>query len=359
MTKLATSLVLLIACLGCTKTPAPIPQTGPQSHAQDTPPSESLPGEYVGWMFIDGEFMLLDGSGGTKDTIKLNSDGTFERLAETTIMQTTQVKSTGRYLRSGDKVDLIGTSEAKVQIEAAPEIRAFPLEMQLVIAQDSLRDQKKGVIAGMFYRKVGTGPPIVPEDLKLKPSDPKALKLVDEIKTTYAGLNSFSCTGTLKAEGGGFLALSAKYEYTFLRPKLRYTASTPRLTEDIYWDGKKTWWTTGGKSVEGRPLNDALSTVGGQMGPGGELLTSLLLPDSQMTPMLDASEVSLAPVETINGSKCWVLKLTTANLDSTRIWIDQANHMILKLTEDLRAGTVEFSPKPDSAINTTRFQPPK
>lgn len=324
---------------------------------------DDLSGTYMGWMFMDGSYVASDGSLGVKDRLTLKGDGTYSYELVSTAMAQVTVTASGKFKRSGENLLLTGTMTATGTDGATSGSQSGPHTLELHLENGMLaRSDATGV--PFYYRKEGTGPPPVPEKLRLQPSEPDALALVEKVEKTYASLKSYSDTGTIKSGGGGFAAKDAKFTTAFERPsKFRFVATNLEGGKEferteITWDGKTCWWysTEFGETTE-RPLGNALS-ISSVTYAYADFVTELLLPvEMRSSRLLEKyPEATLLPDETISGKLCAVLKLKKKDSFATTLWIDKVSNLVMRISEDLRGVTVNLSPKANPTLSTDDFR---
>ena len=341
-------LVLLTMCWGCS--------------AQKK--GDPLAGTYVGWMFIDGQAHAADGSQGMSQKLTLEPGGAYTLQTETSVMMVASIRAEGTYTHVRDAVSLNGHQTATVDDGYTKGTDSGPHQMTLKV-KDSMLVMTDGKGDPFYFRKEGTGPPPLPSQLQLKQSDAAAIALIEKVEKAYASLKSFRATGSVKSNGGGFVAKDARFKVLYQSPsKFRFEASifdggTESDRAEITWDGgAKCWWYSKefGETTD-RTVGNALSIAAVTFGPEADILPSLLLPRELGQGGLSAlyPEATLLPDEEIDGKVCAVLQLRTTGADATKLWIDESSGMILRLYEELRAVTVTFVPHPNVAIDSSEF----
>ena len=242
--------------------------------------------------------------------------------------------------------------------ETGPHHLKLKLENGMLMGKDGKNDP-------YYYRKEGTGPPPLPTQLQLKPSDDAAVALIEKVEKTYASLRSLKVTGTVQSQGGGFVAKNANFRLLFQSPsQFRFEASVllgsngETDENQITWDGgAKCWWYAKEfGEITDRTLGNALSIVAVNAGPQANLLSELLLPKELGQGALSAEpEATLLPDEKLGGKVCAVLQLRSQGASATKVWVDKSSGMILQLYEELRGITVTFASHPNVAIAPQDF----
>lgn len=310
-------LVLLVVCLGC-------------SGAKKGDP---LAGTYVGWMFIDGQPHAADGSLGMTQKLILKPDGAYHFQTESTMMVVMSVNAERTYRRNGDQVSLNGKETVVAHDGGKKETETGPHQMTLTVENDMLMI-KDGKDDPFYFRKEGDGPPPLPPQLQLKPSDAGAIALIEKVEKAHAALKSFRVTGRVQSQGGGFVAKDARFKLLFQSPsKFRFEASkfeggVEHDRTEITWDGgPKCWWYTKefGENND-RPVDNALSIVAVNFGPEADILPSLLLPQEFDYGSLSTQypEATMLPDEEVGGKMCAVLQLRSRGADATKLWVEKS-----------------------------------
>lgn len=171
-------------------------------------------------------------------------------------------------------------------------------------------------------------------------------------------------TGTVKSEGGGFVAKDARFKLLFQRPSsLRFESEILAGSNgevertEITWDGgEKCWWYTDefGETTD-RTLGNAMSIVAVNSGPQVDLLLSLLMPEERVS-IGDGAEASLLADETIGSQSCAVLQLKDKNGTVTKLWVAKSSNLVLRIHEELRGVTVNLEPRANVAIRAEEFK---
>ncbi len=345
MRRLAKTLIAFFSCFGCSA------------------PTSELAGRYVGWMFMDGEYIASDGTMGTSESLTLRADSTYAYEMQSSFMGPMSVKAEGKFERAGESLELKGTMTARARDGQKESTESGPHRLSLKL-ENGMLTYKDGKGDAYFFRREGTGPPPSPPELKLKASDPAAVALLRKVEKTYASLKTYLDTGTVKSQGGGFVAKDARFRTLFERPsKFRFEAS--QLVDgrefdrtEVTWDGSTCWWYTTefGETTE-RPLGNALGIVSLTFGPEANLVPPLLMPDAFRGSGLAEiyPEISLLPDENLGDRACAVLQLRSKGAYATKLWIDKSTNMIVRLYEDLRDVTVTFEPSPNTRIEAAEF----
>ena len=324
--------------------------------------SDPLVGTYVGWMFINGR--AVGNSPGMSQELTLESGGKYVLQIESTVMMLASIKAEGTYKRTGDEVRFTGQQTISSDDGYKKETHSGPHVMTLKVV-DGMLTAMDGKGDPYFFRKEGTGPPPLPAQLQLQPSEPAAVALLAQIEKTYSSLKSLRVTGSVKSQGGGFVAEDAKFTVLFQSPsKLRFEASifdgkTEIDRAEVTWDGGANcwWYSKEFGETRDRSLGNALGIVSVNFGPPADILPVLLVPDQIGFGSLSESypEAMLLPDEKVGEKLCSVLQLKSEGADVTRLWVDKSNWMILKLHEELRDVTVTFDPHPNATIDTKEF----
>lgn len=340
-------LAAILLCAGCS----------PKAKA------DPLVGDYVAWMFLDGQAVSYDGSMGATQTLSLTPDGKYIYVTETSIMADLKARATGTYKRVGDELVFTGTLSSTMDDGYKKGTESGPHEMKLRIVGAVLELAGEEAMS-MYYVKKGSGPPPLPPKMQLKESEPAASELIKKIEATYASVKSIVVTGTVKSEGGGFVAKDARFKLLYQRPSLlRFESdilvgsNTEVERTEITWDGgEKCWWFTDeyGETTD-RTLGNAMSIVAVNSGPQVDLLLSLLMPEER-APMGDGAEASLLADETIGSQLCAVLQLKDMNGTVTKLWVAKSSNLVLRIYEELRGVTVNLEPRANAAIRAEEFK---
>lgn len=144
-------LVVILLCAGCS----------PKAK------SDPLVGEYVAWMFLDGQAVSYDGSMGATQTLSLAPDGQYIYVTKSSVMVDLKARATGKYKRVGEELVFTGTLTRTMDDGYKKGTESEPHEMKLRIV-GSVLEEAGGDALSMYYVKKGSGPPPLPPQLQLK-----------------------------------------------------------------------------------------------------------------------------------------------------------------------------------------------
>lgn len=324
---------------------------------------DPLVGDYVSWILLDGQAVKIDGANGTKQTLSLLPDGKYTYELETSVMVELKSQAAGTYQRVGNELNFTGTLTSTMDDGYKKGTETEPHEMKLQIVGGVLEDAG-GNVMSTYYVKKGARPPPLPPNIQSKESEPAATELIKKVEATYASVKSMVVTGTVKSEGGGFVAKDARFKLLFQRPSpLRFESDILLSSNgevertEVTWDGgEKCWWYTDefGETTD-RTLGNAMSIVAVNGGPQVDLLLSLLIPESQ-APMGQGAEASLLADETLGGQLCAVLQLKGKDGSTSKLWVAKSSHLVLRIYEELRDVTVNLEPRANVAIKAEEFK---
>jgi len=145
----------------------------------------------------------------TRWTFSLKDDGTFTEHMTNYVMVTVISDSSGRYTRNGNILTLTGVRKGYRDdgYVKGPFKDPFTLKLKYAHNYLTLLDDPK---ADMVFRREGAHAPPEPKP-RLRPSDPRALQIVREMRSRYAALDSYSDEGTLTSSGAGFMWANARF----------------------------------------------------------------------------------------------------------------------------------------------------
>lgn len=173
--------------------------------------SNPIVGTYVSWIFLDGKPLCSDGSQGTIDRITLKPDHTFILKLEVKIMQSLSRTVVGTYNVSQKTLTLTYT-KASFSVDGKDQGQTGLMSRKFQI-KDGMLSFASPIGGEGFYRKVGSGPPPLPDALKIRPRSVSAEATLRKVENAYASLKSFRATGVLKSHGAGYVATSAAFSF--------------------------------------------------------------------------------------------------------------------------------------------------
>jgi hypothetical protein len=343
--------VSLLTLAGCQKSPP-------------GPAGPSLAGDYVGWMFMDGSFSEMNGKEWPEDRMILKADGTFSAERHGRVMMEFDSVASGRFKVQNGRLILDGTVKQKMDDGYGKSEKTGAYRDELAI-ESGMFMKHVTPDEPYYYRKVGTGPPPVPERLRLKPSDPAAVALIKRVEQTYAALKSYADSGGVKSNGGGFLARDVKFTTRFERPN-RFLFRAAQYDKDGEF-AHASAWSEGGKAGSEdsefgrgeRRLGEALRIYAVTYGDSASLVPSLLMPrELSGSDLSRQPELTLLKEEVIRGHPCHVLQLRSRGGTIEKVWVDKSTLMIRQTYDGIRKGWTTIDPQPNAALTDKDFKRP-
>jgi outer membrane lipoprotein-sorting protein len=279
-------------------------------------------------------------------------------------MMTIASQADGTYKVASNNLSMTGTLKGKVDDGYKKDDINRPFSMTANIEKGTLIVTDMPVDDHCF-RKEGTGPPTLPGKYKLKVSDSSAVTMLKGVEKVYASMKTFSATGTVESNGGGFAPKKAKFKVLFESPsKFRFEASVLDgdkeydRTEISWSGGDKCWWYTKefGEHTD-RSLSNALRISMVSFGAEADFLPDLLLPHAMNSESLTKTypEVTFLPNEVINSQKCMVFQLRSKGADVTKLWVAESTGLIVRYFDGIRGETILIDSQVDKPIDPKAF----
>lgn len=214
---------------------------------------------------------------------------------------------------------------------------------------------------------------------------PTAAEVVAKMKAAYAGLKSYSDSGSVLTEDKpiGSTMITEKHSFTtrFAAPKkFRFDFRKQGGERFVVWSPGETfnsWWSATGVAeayAQGQGVNAfamaELPTVGSAL-----MIPALLFQAAQLEgPLVGLEGVKLAGSEQVGGRATYKLTATVklnhwgGQSRPTTVWVDAETFMVRKVVEDTPTGmggatsrmTTTIDPKPNAATTAAdfTFKPP-
>lgn len=335
------------------------------------PPVAGVTGKWRGVDVTDGQILQPYSNGLMTWDLDLLPDGTFKWHQALHVMTDMIADGGGKYTVEGSKVHLKGSAAASLDDGHGKWNETLPVNYDLVERAGELwmpvrtPAQPDFLMVVLFYRPGSQ--PHIPADMMPKPwvpekSSSSARALAGRVEARYASLKTYRDEGTMRSNGYGWAPESMQFRTCFQRGKgLFYKSVAPQITEfprrnEIWMRGSKVWLSSQGVPPQRqKSLDLALDGLPSDSGDGAEVVPRLL---GGLHPLTAARQVVRKANVVYGGKKCAVLELSDSPNRATRLTIDLASLMIVRVQDSLTSEDYRFKPHVDGPVDAKSFAPP-
>jgi len=303
----------------------------------ETAPS-TLVGEYKGWMVDHGQ-VSEQPEKFIKWRLSLSADGTFRWQMTDHLMVNIEETATGSYSVKNGHVHLKGKASGISDYGYKREPVSPKFEEDLTVWNQELVSVTT-VDMEVIFVKIGISPKI-PAGMDPIPilRDRKAVRLLNQTEAIYRGLKSYSDRGEVLKNQENYAPQTSRFSTYFVAPgSIRFSAQIVEGGKPV---AKAELWTKNHKIRYFNSLDDYTGVqtdgaagmdifdMGQQYGTDAVPAPSLLLGDR--FPLGGTRQIELQGIETVGGTKCWIVQVNYDRATSTIYWIDRATYMIVKI----------------------------
>lgn len=314
-----------------------------------------LTGIWQLWVVGDYEVLKPDRAG-PNGWLKLQRDGSFSMRTEVHVITNSLTQVTGRYVLSGKTLTLRGWGHSSFDDGYRKWSEDGPFEKRFEVRDNGL------VHGALVFRRMGEGSPTAPPRPKPLPSDPSALALIRRVRAKYAGLRTYSDTGTMHSDGSGFEPKETRFQTRFDRAG-RFTYQARLIEDGKAWAAFAVWkergkvWAvcTNDSTIPSEtPLREA--SIFAPPGTNFEIIPELLQPGTFGSDVFRiADEVHVGKPTSIDGHPCITINGLQERKLAISVYIDRHSLLIRRVWESSSNQRIDYRPAANKPIAASDY----